>query len=203
MEPTNDLLNAAFVKAQGAFPVIEKGKSTSYKNVKFAWADLGAIRAAINPVLAAHGLAVSQDVKTENGCVSIQTTVMHTSGQEKVSEWFTLQCSTDPKQIGGNVTYGCRYQLIAFLCIPVQGEDDIDQHGDNGHRAEPAKKPARPPAAYLKDAIDASNGLWTMPDVQKAYFQKYGQPWPPCDKEQWAHMYNMVRTGVEPKDVLK
>ena len=202
VSPPNNLLNAAFIKAQGAFPVIEKGKSTAYKNVKFAWADLGAIRAVINPILSKNELAVSQDVQAGKSEVSVQTTLLHASGQEKKSSFFTLPCSTDPKQVGAHVTYACRYQLVAFLCIPVQGEDDIDQQGGGTekNRRPPQEKPF---IAHLKDAIDATNGMWAIPDCQRYYKKKYARDWPPTDIDAWRDVVGVVKSGVDPREIIK
>jgi hypothetical protein len=205
-QPCN-LLNAAFIKAQGSFPVIEKKKSTSYKNVKFKWADLGAVRAVILPILAEHGLGVFQDVESVQGAIKVRTTLVHSSGQERKSNWLTLNCPTDPKQIGGNITYGCRYQLIAFLNIPVQEEDDIDENGDNHHQPQPQQKqqprPEFTPRQYLDKAIEVSKGVWSMPEVEKYYFQLSGNSFPPSSKDEWGQLINLVRSGVEPSDVLK
>lgn len=208
IEPPNNLLNAALIKAQGEFPVIEKGKSTAYKNVKFAWADLGAIRAVINPILSKNGLGQMQNVKTGTGQVSVQTTLIHSSGQERKSDWLTLSCSTDPKQIGGNITYACRYQLVAFLAIPVQGEDDIDQ-SNKPHTPPPQKivyrdaNSEKPPIVHLMEAIDATNGTWAMPDCQRYFKQKYVRSWPPTDLDAWRDVVAVVRSGVDPREVIK
>jgi hypothetical protein len=201
IEPPRNLLNAALIKAQGEFPVIEKGKSTAYKNVKFAWADLGAIRAVINPILSSNGLGQMQNVKTGKAEVSVQTTLIHSSGQERKSDWLTLQCSTDPKQIGGNITYACRYQLVAFLAIPVQGEDDIDQ--SNKPHQPPPRQPDKPPSAHLMDAIEASKGVWAMPDCQRYFKHKYDTNWPPTDIGQWRQIVAVVKSGVDPREVIK
>lgn len=204
IEPPSNLLNAALIKAQGEFPVIEKGKSTAYKNVKFAWADLGAIRAAINPILSRNGLGQMQNVRTGKSEVSVQTTLIHASGQEKKSDWLTLSCSTDPKQIGGNITYACRYQFVAFLAIPVQGEDDIDQ-SNKPHTPPPQQQrpQEKPPIAHLMEAMEASNGMWAMPDCQRYFKQKYARNWPPTDIDAWRDVVAVVKSGVDPREVIK
>lgn len=205
VESNNNKLNEALAKAIGEFPEITTNKMTKYeakgRKIEFHWADIGHIRKTVNPILSKYGLFASQDVKAKNGEVSVQTTVGHESGLERKSDWITFYGDKDPKGMAGLITYAARYQLTAYLSIPIYEGEDIDEQGDE--EPQQPKQIEKPPIAHLRDVVDASNGLWSMPEVERAYFQKYGQPWPPCEKEHWAELYNMVRLGVDPKEVLK
>jgi hypothetical protein len=108
--------------------------------LKNDYASLGAIIAGARPVIAKHGLSVSQLTFGEEGVAGVETVLMHTSG-----EWISSSISMpigDEKgksnaQVAGSiVTYLRRYSLASMLGIYS------DEDGD-GNKVELERKPAR------------------------------------------------------------
>lgn len=108
---------------------------------KSKYAPLPDILNLVRPILAKHGLSVTQeDVTDENGGVGVATTLLHNSGQYiEYAPFFLHPKNLDPQTAGGAITYARRYALNAVLGI--SGEEDDDGNGASG------KKPGKPDEA--------------------------------------------------------
>jgi hypothetical protein len=122
---------AAFVAALGELSnpgrdsraVVETKKGGTYS---YAYAGLDAVLDLVRPVLARHGLALTQPVEaTPDGLVKVTTRILHRRGE------VALQAPTiarvvegGPQELGSFVTYARRYQVLALLGIHPAGEDD-------------------------------------------------------------------------------
>lgn len=92
---------------------------------KSKFASLAAVRNAIMPVLAKHGIAVLQDLKNEPGGVACTTHLLHSSGQRLMSgPLFMPATKLDAQGMGSAATYARRYALLAT--VGVSGEEDDD-----------------------------------------------------------------------------
>ena len=135
---TSDEINeiaAALAKAQGEIEDASKtGLNPAFRS---KYADLAAVRAVIREPLAKNNLAVTQFPSTNSGEVTVQTMLVHTSGQY-MSCSLTMPCGKwDAHNIGSAITYARRYGLMSILCI---ASDD-----DDGNAAvEAPRKPAAP-----------------------------------------------------------
>jgi len=109
------------------------------------YATLASVLDTVRPVLAAHGLVVSQAVTTEQGRVCVETRILHKSG-----EWLcsTASAAADAniQRMGGAITYLRRYTLTAMLGIV--GDDDDD--------GESSKAPQRPVKSAQRSAPPSS-----------------------------------------------
>lgn len=115
-----------FLTAKTDIKNIIKDKVVRGKNISYTYVQLDTILETINPILAAHNLLISQDVSTSDGDVSVQTTLYSTSGEHLSSGRLTFPLvnkGATPQQYGTLITYMRRYQLVAFLAIPVNDED--------------------------------------------------------------------------------
>lgn len=103
-------------------------KSANNPFFKSKYADLAEIWKTIRPHLAANGLAVSQGgLPCEHGSVSIETMLMHNSG-EYISGITTLRLTKDDAQGAGSaITYARRYGLAAILGIHQEDDDANSQ----------------------------------------------------------------------------
>lgn len=143
------LLATALSKAQAEMPAIKFDSKNPF--LKNDYASLGAIIAGARPVIAKHGLSVSQLTFGEDGVAGVETVLMHTSG-----EWISSSISMpvgeekgkSSAQVAGSiVTYLRRYSLASILGI--YSDDDGD-----GNKPEPTRKPARTkPEAQANDDI--------------------------------------------------
>jgi hypothetical protein len=133
-------LSAALSKAQAEMPAIKFDCKNPF--LKNDYASLGAIIAGARPVIAKHGLSVSQLTFGEDGVAGVETVLMHTSG-----EWISSSISMpvgeekgkSSAQVAGSIiTYLRRYSLASILGIYS------DEDGD-GNKPEPERKPKSQP----------------------------------------------------------
>lgn len=94
--------------------------------------------------LAKHGLSFVQPARVEaDGAVTVETVLMHSSGQ-----WLSESLSLRPQQntpqgIGSALTYGRRYGLSSLVGIAADEDDDGNAASVNGNgKAAPAAHPS-------------------------------------------------------------
>ena len=147
--PTIANLAASLVKAQADLTHVGKDKTVKIKTQKggtisFKYADLASlidcVRAAFHP----HGLAVFQTTRAVDGCVVVDTTIMHESGEWISDGGFRIRTNDgDAKALGSAVTYARRYALAAIA--------GIAQTDDDGRAASKPAEPARPAEPMASD----------------------------------------------------
>lgn len=157
-----EALASALHQAQGEMPVVQMDSSSYFG--KFA--SLGAMIETTRPVLADHGLSVSQFATSENGAVGVTTVLMHVSG-EWMASTITLPLMEEGgkslAQVAGSViTYLRRYSLSAVLGL--YSDEDVD-----GEPATRAQSTAKRPAATRSDEPRNMSELYAM---VKAKFEK-------------------------------
>lgn len=143
-------LSAALAKAQAAMPPVKMNATNPFLKNKYA--DLGAVIDTSRPVLAKHGLSVSQLVFTDADRVGVETILMHESG-----EWMSASASLSlgdergksMAQVAGSViTYLRRYGLSSILGMYADEDGDGNGNGHNSNGQPPARtQPQTQPAA--------------------------------------------------------
>ena len=115
---------AAFVAAQAELTNPPKKSKANTGTYSYTYADLPAIIDHVRPVLAKHGLGISQDVLMEDGRLLIRTRIIHTSGE--CMEFGPLAGSVggEWRSIGSGITYARRYALAAALGIAADEDGD-------------------------------------------------------------------------------
>lgn len=109
-------------------PKIENAsKNAVNPHFKKTYADLGGILAEIKPIIAEAGLSFMQHPGMDNGLATVETIVMHTSGEWISSVAATPIVKTDPQGIGAAITYLRRYSLSAIFGL-TQEDDDGNSH---------------------------------------------------------------------------
>ena len=134
-----DQLAAALVAAQAEFAAVPKNARNPFFNSRYA--DLATVIAHAQPILAKHGLAVSQHPCTLDGEPALQTILLHTSGQTRTSTMRLCAAKQDPQGQGAAITYARRFAYQAVLGL-VADDDDDGHHATKAKRAEPVKDPA-------------------------------------------------------------
>jgi len=133
---------AALSAAQGEMPAVKFNSTNPFLKNKYA--DLGAIIEAAKPVLARHGLSVSQMVCDAPGGIGVETVIMHKSGQ-----WFSSTVAMplgeekgkSQAQVAGSIiTYLRRYALAAAL--GMYADEDGDGNQPAPRQAQPAQAAA-------------------------------------------------------------
>jgi hypothetical protein len=135
-ESINELA-CALSKFQGEIQNVFKGK----KGYGYNYADLGAILEDVRPVLFKHGLSFMQLPGNSGDNVSIESILMHSSGQW-ISE--TIQMPVDAgkgmsraQAIGSVISYARRYSLSSFLGI-AQTDNDASIKEQEPEEVEPS-----------------------------------------------------------------
>jgi hypothetical protein len=141
-------LSAALVKAQAEVQNAVKDSTNPHFGSTFA--SLISVLDAVKPVFAKHGIAIVQLPGMEDGHATVDTMLLHESG-----EWITgtsgapLQ-KNDPQGVGSAITYLRRYSLAALAGI---GQEDDDGNAAS-HRQENGSARSQPSAPPPDDMID-------------------------------------------------
>lgn len=125
-----EVIALALAKAQAKFVQPEKNKVVTVKPrdgsppYSFNYADYAAIVAAVVGPLAENGICFTHFLElTDRGNLLLVTQLIHSSGQFFECTW-PIRSNSEPKSIGGDMTYGKRYCLSALTgCV---ADDDVD-----------------------------------------------------------------------------
>jgi hypothetical protein len=132
MSETNEL-GAALAKAQLEMSNPKFDKTNPHFRNKFA--SLAAVRDAVIPILAKHGIACIQELEAVDGGVACTTVLMHSSGQVYRTPPLRMPVSkADAQGFGSSGTYARRYSLMAVA--NVVGDEDDDANAGTGKPAQ-------------------------------------------------------------------
>jgi len=124
-------MGAAVVAAYAELGHVAKDGTGNYGK----HATISAVLDAAKPILAKHGLAVIQTFGMfEPGFVSVETTLLHTSGEALNGGGLRMPAPNDPQKVGGAISYARRYALMTFLGLAA--EDDDGQTASDAIRQE-------------------------------------------------------------------
>jgi len=156
----------AISKALAAAQAEMKNPSFDSTNPHFRnkFASLAAIRNAVVPVFAKHGLSVMQELTSVEDGVACLTIVQHESGQWLEFGPFVMPVSkSDAQGFGSASTYCKRYSLQSVAAIV--GDED-----DDGNEAA-AKPPQKAPKAVKPDpeVLDLIKAVDNVTDLQTLY----------------------------------
>jgi hypothetical protein len=138
---------AAVVAALAEMPTVPKTKTATVApkdkpglSYSYQYADLPSILEAVRPVLARHGLAVSQEVSTHDGYIQVTTLLIHKGGHREAYGPLAMPAGQHAQASGSAITYARRYALTAVLGIAAEDDDD----GQAVSTAEPPRhRPSR------------------------------------------------------------
>lgn len=134
-ESINELA-MALVSAQSEFSAVPKGSVNPFFKSKYA--GLPEVVQHTAPVLAKHGLAISQFITySEHGGDELLTYLMHNSGQFIAYSMRLHLAKEDMQSFGSACTYARRYAYMSCLSI-------ISDEDDDGNSATKAKASAKP-----------------------------------------------------------
>lgn len=130
---------AALAKAQGAMSNADKNASNPHFKSKYA--DLAAVREATVPHLAANGIAIVQQIQSDEGGMVLRSTLIHSSGQWLASV-FPVPQMQRVQELGSYITYARRYSWMGLCGIAPEDDD--------GNAANTAKPPPQRPESPVK-----------------------------------------------------
>lgn len=157
---------------------------------KSRFSSLAAVRNAVVPVLARHGICMTQDLRTDGSGVSCTTILTHASGQQMTFGPLVMPATkADAQGLGSAATYARRYSLMAVAGV-VGDEDDDATAAVSPKGAPPAARsaPAVPDgyatwradmAAVAGEGSDALKGAWakSSPPFRQYATQVDGDWW--------------------------
>ncbi len=115
-------LSVALCKAQGMLEHAKKGVENTFFKSKYA--DLASVIDAAKYPLSNNGLSVSQIVDTdENSNITLETILMHESGEWICGRYPIRPVKTDPQSMGSAITYARRYAFSAITGIAADDDD--------------------------------------------------------------------------------
>lgn len=123
-------LSEALVAATAELTGVAKGREASIPtksggSYAYRYAALEDVLDTVRPVLAKHGLTVTQTASNRNeDYLTISTAILHRSGQYLVWEPLALPNGRTAQEIGSAITYGRRYHLLACLGLAASDDDD-------------------------------------------------------------------------------
>jgi hypothetical protein len=144
-----------------------KGAAKDGVNPHFgkSYATLASVWDAIRVPLSRNGLSVSQLTGETEAGPTLETILMHTSGQWLQSEMLLRANKPDIQGLGSALTYARRYCLAAIVGVAPDDDDDGSQ-ASNG--AAPATKPSSRPKAPNPLATQPAP-VAAQPDTSKPF----------------------------------
>lgn len=116
-----DALGAALAKAQAAVKGAKKDANNPF--FKSSYADLASVWEACREALTSNGLSVVQFPGFENGIATLDTMLLHSSGQWISATAGTPLTKNDPQGVGSALTYLRRYALAAVASVSPEDDD--------------------------------------------------------------------------------
>ena len=152
-------LAAALAQAQGEMPAAPMNAVNPFLKNKYA--DLGAIIKTATPIMAKHGLSVTQHPYSDGQNIGVTTILAHSSGEWMESELSMLlgeERGKSSAQVAGSIiTYLRRYALAAVL--GMYADEDTDGHtGPGNGKTQPEGNQQQP----SKTAEKPANGNSSM-----------------------------------------
>ena len=128
-------LAVALAAAQGE--IENASKNAQNPHLKSRYADLAEVLNTVRPVLSRHGIAFTQMPSLADGLVSVETMMMHKSG-----EWISSIISApltkqDSQAVGAAISYCRRYSLAAIAGISQEDDDGESAIGRSSKQADP------------------------------------------------------------------
>lgn len=192
-------LASALTKAQGEMPAVKFNSTNPFLKNKYA--DLGAIIAAAKPVLAKHGLAVSQLSTSDDDRIGVETVLMHQSG-EFIASSLSMEIADEKgkssAQVAGSIiTYLRRYALASILGMYADedGDGNAPEQANPNRRRTATPRPDEPDrpltpneiAAAVQDTRPANGDKWARPMkpevLKEALEKKFAVSKPATEKQ--------------------
>lgn len=154
----------ALSKAQGE--IQNASKNAKNPHFKSSYADLAEVLNTIRPVFAKHGLSIVQMPALTDNVASVETMILHESG-----EWISGISSAplggrgDAQAVGSATTYLRRYSAAALACIA--------QEDDDGNTAAKATKANPAEVLEAVNNIGAAETMESLAATFKAAWQAF------------------------------
>lgn len=185
-------LSTALAKAQ--LEIENAGKNATNSHFGKQYADLAQVLNTVRPVFAAHGLSFVQMPSFLDGKASVETMLMHSSGQYISNTCSAPVSKQDAQGVGSAITYLRRYSLAAFA--GVAQEDDDGNMAVGGPQQSKAKPQPQPQPPIPMDAATMEKAAAAIRDG-KATVQRIGASYILSDEQRQALIAIETQTKAE------
>lgn len=182
--------NAAMVAFQSECPSIDKNRAAKDRHgkVMYSYSDLDHIKHTIQPILAKHGLSVSDDAKFTENAVEAVATAYHIGGHRRSSTFRAPIGGTDMmsnmQKSASALSFARRYALIQVLGLTTGDRDDDGQTAGAGELIDEEK--AATLQALMEECIRNKPKFLQWLGVEKIAdlpLIKYAQAVAECEKQ--------------------
>ena len=140
-------LTLAEALAAAQLEITDPAKDSVNPHFRSRYADLATVLKTVRPVLAKHGIALTQTTQILDGSL-VLVTRLHWKDEELAGYYPISPTKTDPQGYGSAMTYARRYALQAICGVAADDDDD-----GNAASAAPSK-----PRASESDELAAFIG---------------------------------------------
>ncbi len=145
-EQINEIATA-LAKAQGEMDGASKSAANPFFKSKYA--DLASVWDACREPLSKNGIAIIQSPSAESTHVTVETLMVHTSGQWMRNTLSVTAKEDTPQAVGSAITYLRRYVLQSLVGVAPEDDDAEAAHGRGGNTAaKPSTVKQMPPKGY-------------------------------------------------------
>ena len=168
MNKSESIKEIATALAKAQAEIENASKTSNNPHFKSKYADLAEVLNTVRPVMAANGISIVQMPSFEGGIASVETVMMHNSG-----EWLSNTASApvtkqDAQGVGSCITYLRRYSMAAFCGI---AQEDDDGNGASGKtETKPDAAPQNRPQVIGPAEFKALNAALDETGSDKAAF---------------------------------
>jgi len=129
-------------------------KNTHFKN---EYATLAAVRDAVIPVLAKHGISLTQELISDEGRVGCLTMLRREGQWLEYGPFWVPASKFDAQGFGSAATYARRYAMNSVAGVAGDVDDDAETASE-GRREERKTDPVEPIPTFdeMRDALDSA-----------------------------------------------
>lgn len=185
-EQINEIAGA-LAKAQGEMEGAAKSAANPF--FKSRYADLASVWDACREPLTKHGLSVVQSPTSDGSRVSVETILMHSSGQWMKDTLSATAKDDGPQAVGSIITYLRRYALQSFAGVAPEDDDAEAAQGrgkSNFVMAPPEPEGYKDWVLSLEGA--AVKGTPTLQSIWKASKAEFRQHLTTTNPKAWERM---------------
>ena len=139
--------------AAAQLEITDPAKDAVNPHFRSRYADLATVLKTVRPVLARHGLAITQTTQVDEQSRLLLVTRLHWRDEELVGYYPIQPVKADPQGYGSALTYARRYTIQAIVGVAADDDDD-----GNAASAAPSK-PAHDELAEVIGRVKACNAL--------------------------------------------
>lgn len=161
---------AAFVAAKQKFrPALKEKANPAFKGTKYA--DLSSCIEAVDDAFLAAGIVMYQETFPDDTGVTVETVLLHKSGESIRSGRLHVPASKqDPQGYGSALTYARRYSLMAACGI---APEDDDGNAASRPRHKDAPDPVKMTEVAIEDHQMAMHKAGNIGELQSAFAAAY------------------------------